>query len=362
MGRPEKFTDFADKLIRDINRGEYPPGKRLPSENQLKELFDLSRSTVRKALNILKTRGLVTSKGGKGYFVVDKNHPVTGNDNDVALILGLNFADWSLHHQPCMLYTLLEENLAVHNRNLQHLQPDRFNSADDFIQFIESFPGNVIISMTSSIRYLNENHRLNCFFKRTDKRIILFDFEEPKDFFAVDTVYVDWQSVLDEIVEMCVEAGLKKIVFAGYNRLSWSKYRKHGFLLAMRKAGLWDFNQASPVVSYPKSIKLDKANRPTPENRSLAALNLAKYLKRYPDIEAVVCAHDYIIEEIHSLLPTDKLPLMIGFDNQPWVRDNRISSVTINMGALVKTLMTLITATSKSNPTYIPVPAVLMKR
>lgn len=52
-----------------ILSGEYTVGQRLPSENQLMRIFDVSRVTARQALHQLQKERLVVSHQGKGYFV-----------------------------------------------------------------------------------------------------------------------------------------------------------------------------------------------------------------------------------------------------------------------------------------------------
>lgn len=70
--RPKKKTvadTVTDALRRAICAGEYRPGDRLPSENQLCAQFGVSRVSVRAALARLSTLGLVESRQGEGTFV-----------------------------------------------------------------------------------------------------------------------------------------------------------------------------------------------------------------------------------------------------------------------------------------------------
>jgi GntR family transcriptional regulator len=55
-------------LRQQIIDGQYPPGKALPSEHKLEELFKVSRITVRRALDRLASEGLVVRRHGKGNF------------------------------------------------------------------------------------------------------------------------------------------------------------------------------------------------------------------------------------------------------------------------------------------------------
>ncbi|TCO22362.1 GntR family transcriptional regulator [Kribbella steppae] len=58
-------TDLRDK----INSGDYAPGAKLPSERVLTEDYGVSRITIREAIGLLRSEGLVEPKQGKGLFV-----------------------------------------------------------------------------------------------------------------------------------------------------------------------------------------------------------------------------------------------------------------------------------------------------
>jgi len=56
--------------LRDrIASGEFPPGRRLPSEAELAELYGASRITIRQGLSNLVGDGLIVRESGRGTFV-----------------------------------------------------------------------------------------------------------------------------------------------------------------------------------------------------------------------------------------------------------------------------------------------------
>lgn len=58
------------KILKEkIETGELEPGDLLPSERELKEKYQISRPTIRQALNELVNEGLVYREKGKGTFV-----------------------------------------------------------------------------------------------------------------------------------------------------------------------------------------------------------------------------------------------------------------------------------------------------
>ncbi|MGH4029839.1 GntR family transcriptional regulator [Actinomycetota bacterium Odt1-20B] len=68
VGNP-LFRQIADALRADIGDGSLGPGERLPSEYELVERFGTTRATIRKAIALLRSEGLVVSRQGKGAFV-----------------------------------------------------------------------------------------------------------------------------------------------------------------------------------------------------------------------------------------------------------------------------------------------------
>ncbi len=67
------YQQAAAAIAASIQRGDYKPGQRIPSERDLAEEHGISRPTIREALIALEVTGLVRSRHGSGIFVVD--HP-----------------------------------------------------------------------------------------------------------------------------------------------------------------------------------------------------------------------------------------------------------------------------------------------
>ena len=68
-------------LRQQITDGQYPAGQPLPSEHRLEALFDVSRITVRRALDRLVAEGLVVRRHGKGNFAQPVITPPTIDTN-----------------------------------------------------------------------------------------------------------------------------------------------------------------------------------------------------------------------------------------------------------------------------------------
>jgi len=70
-----KPARLADRIVAQLEQmlldGVYAPGQRLPSERELAEQFDVSRPSLRDALQQLEVKGLVSRRQGGGTYVCD---------------------------------------------------------------------------------------------------------------------------------------------------------------------------------------------------------------------------------------------------------------------------------------------------
>ncbi len=63
------YSQLAEQLRQDIYTGRFTQGEKIPSEFELSSLYNVSRSTVRKAISVLVSENLLETTHGKGTFV-----------------------------------------------------------------------------------------------------------------------------------------------------------------------------------------------------------------------------------------------------------------------------------------------------
>ncbi|WP_251521135.1 trehalose operon repressor [Staphylococcus sp. HKU1] len=68
-----KFMTIYEALRADILNTKLKYGEQLPSENELVQTYQSSRETVRKALNLLVSEGMIQKIRGKGSIVIYQN-------------------------------------------------------------------------------------------------------------------------------------------------------------------------------------------------------------------------------------------------------------------------------------------------
>jgi len=69
VGKP-RYMEIVDWVKERLERKELGPGERLNSENELSELFGLSRQTVRHAIGVLRRGSLSGGRGAGLMFVM----------------------------------------------------------------------------------------------------------------------------------------------------------------------------------------------------------------------------------------------------------------------------------------------------
>lgn len=64
-----KYRQLINSIVKGIDEGKLKRGEKIPSLNQICNMNSMSRDTVMMAFNELKSRGVIYSRPGKGYFI-----------------------------------------------------------------------------------------------------------------------------------------------------------------------------------------------------------------------------------------------------------------------------------------------------
>lgn len=71
-GMKPVYVQVADIIASRIERGELVPNRPIPSESAMQQEFGIARGTARKAVDLLRKRGLVVTVPGRGTFVPER--------------------------------------------------------------------------------------------------------------------------------------------------------------------------------------------------------------------------------------------------------------------------------------------------
>jgi GntR family transcriptional regulator, transcriptional repressor for pyruvate dehydrogenase complex len=88
--RKKVYELVAERLVREISDRRLNPGDELPRERHLAQAYRVGRSSVREALRMLESRGLIAAPGGGRLVVADYANPL---HRSLALLLELHDSD-----------------------------------------------------------------------------------------------------------------------------------------------------------------------------------------------------------------------------------------------------------------------------
>lgn len=74
IGTKKIYIEVIEQIKRMLDSGELKPGDQLPSEREFAELLGISRVSLRQALTVLETLGIVEIRHGEGTFIAFSNN------------------------------------------------------------------------------------------------------------------------------------------------------------------------------------------------------------------------------------------------------------------------------------------------
>jgi DNA-binding FadR family transcriptional regulator len=79
---PDQFASrrLADALRAEIRDGTYPPGARMPSYRQLRDVHHVAQNTAQAAIRLLAAEGLVEIRPARGAYVRETIHAAGNSD------------------------------------------------------------------------------------------------------------------------------------------------------------------------------------------------------------------------------------------------------------------------------------------
>ncbi|WP_055106851.1 GntR family transcriptional regulator [Paenibacillus ihumii] len=116
------YVSIYDEIFNKIKIGEFKAGEKLPSENLLAEMFNISRGTLRQALLLLQEDGIIFNWQGKGNFVTANFRRLDAGLEKVSIIpLGFSKSDChvvleEINYQPAT--KKIQENLQLEQSKL----------------------------------------------------------------------------------------------------------------------------------------------------------------------------------------------------------------------------------------------------
>ena len=143
------YSQLKDIIIEKIERGEYSEETKIPSEQELCELYDISRPTVRQAITELTNNGYLYKEKGKGTFVAKSKTKI-----DIKNYTG--FTDSILDSQDPGLHNIISIK-SIKGSELKHLE-GIFGSGGSYSQQTEFAEIRYITLQKTDVLSLNTSY------------------------------------------------------------------------------------------------------------------------------------------------------------------------------------------------------------
>lgn len=120
-----------ESMIGMIANGSWSEGMKIPSENELKEQFQVSRNTVRQAIQKMRALGIVTARQGEGTFV---------KKIDTGFYLNMLVPTVFLGDSSCVSILEFEKSIQVESVKLagKHASQEEIDGLQNYIQLMET--------------------------------------------------------------------------------------------------------------------------------------------------------------------------------------------------------------------------------
>lgn len=234
MRRQEKKYIFLVNWIKErIASGELKPGDRIHSENELSAMFGMSRQTVRNAIGVLESEGLVERIQGSGTYIGAGRKTVREKTRNIVVIT--TYMDGYIF--PATLQSMVQR-LAAAGYRAQIMFTN--NQVDNERKILQSLlkKDNVdgVIVEASQSAFFNPNLEYYRQLRERQVRILFFNCRYPE--LDMPLVALDDAAVSEDLVRYLLDQGHRKI--GGIFKLDdgQGKLRYGGYVKALLDAGI----------------------------------------------------------------------------------------------------------------------------
>ncbi|MFP4660579.1 MAG: substrate-binding domain-containing protein [Halanaerobiales bacterium] len=314
-----KYLQVKNFILKTIDDDGIQPGDKMPSENELRERYHVSRHTIRKALELLEREGLLEKRQGIGTFYQKRQMSLSRNIGFISISLyDYIFAD---------ILSGIDDIL--HQNDYQVILGNSKDSIERERLILEQFldkniDGLIIEPAKSAISHSNAAI-LNEFVKRNIPVVVLDSLYPEKQF---NYVVVDDQKGGFLAVDYLIRMGHSRVAMIYKSAHSPAVERFKGYKNALQNA---DISICSELIKPYYNSEFEH-----PEKFSAEIRRICQQLLELEEIPtAIFCFNDQtavltkeILSEKGIAIPDDIS--LVGFDNSKLVKLNTISISSIS--------------------------------
>lgn len=226
-----KYILLREKINEEILQGTYPMASKLPTEVELARIYNVSRSTVRQALDLLVKDGIISKHWGSGNTVIGKSD---SSKKDTVMIL---LPDISSQRGSSLLSdissTLLKQGFKVEH----HQTSNEFSKERSYLQLMldDMYAGLIIEPALSALPSMNVDLMQQLLRRKTP---VIFLEATPIGIYNGKEISSDSYNLGYQTARSFINMGKKDLggIFLLDNKSSVLTYS--GFVDAIRDAGL----------------------------------------------------------------------------------------------------------------------------
>ena len=314
MEKQMKCAKLVEDLKHQIMSGEIRPGDKISSENVLAREYDISRQTVRKAIDILRNEGFLYAEHGRGTFCSDMIKQ-NGNSGNIAVVMTY-LSDYIFPHIIRGIDEVLEkEEYSILLKSTHNYRKVEAKCLEELLK--KNIDGLIIEPSKSQIAF--KNHDV---FAMLERYHVPFVFVQGVYHGMEDKPYV----LLDDekggylITKHLIEQGHRRIagVFKSDDRQGQNRHK--GYVRALQEAGIW--YDPALVVWYHT------------EDMYTLPYEMMQDMVHREQIDAVVAYNDRIAIDVINALEEEGLHVpddisVAGFDDSEFAKNFKVPLTTI---------------------------------
>ncbi|MDF3129499.1 GntR family transcriptional regulator [Kiritimatiellaeota bacterium B1221] len=305
LNKVTPYTAIKTKLRNRILSGQFGPGGQLTPEMELCRQFNISRSTVRRAISELVEEGLLVRHQGRGTFVCFER---TEAQKHLLSILVCQFGHVAGAYDLCVKGAMEAcasrgyELLVSNSQNNPHTAMDQVKRLNEI-----RVAGTIVMPLQTGPDEADELAKVVQALHGADQQVVLADTYAPESEFP--SVSSQNREAMYELTSQVIKMGHRKIAFLTSHPIESVVEREEGFRQAMAEHGL-----DVPPHYFLQTAGLD----PVVQGRQAVDVFLAM---REPP-EAIICLHDLIALNVLDACEKRgwKVPQevsVVGFDDLP---------------------------------------------
>ena len=347
-----QYQRIKQNIMSKVISGEYAAGERIPSERELCEIFSLSRTTIRRAIDELVAEGILFRVPAKGTYVAHNHSPNKYKTGNIAFIRCYRRDPLSSINDDIFYPRILTGVETTISQNGYHCLVQSINENDFSDQGLALLTQKVDGMICCELR----NRRLLERLRSTQLPLVLVS--PSVELNTVDVVEISNREGALEAVNYLTNLGHKDIAFIGGSPNSTpSRERQTGYTEALEQEGLPVLAERMISLGWRQADGCEAMNR---------------LLKMRPVPTAVFAASDLLAlgaydaaDEAGVRIPEDIS--VMGFDDIDMAAQAkpRLSTVLVRkmeIGQLAAQLILEQLGGDRDYPLKIVVPTVLVQR